>query len=101
FDGFCKKHQKRAYIIKEAAILFETNSHRDLDRIINVYSPKKMRMERLLKRDDTEEHKIERIMRSQYTDEEKNKLADYIILNEDIDDLLPQVMELHELFLLK
>lgn len=101
FNEFCEEHHKRPYVIKEAAILFETNSHQELDRIINVFTPRELRIKRLLKRDDTSVEKIERIMRSQYSDEMRNELADHIIVNENIDDLLPQVMELHELYLNK
>lgn len=99
FGEFCEKHKKAKYVIKEAAILFETNTHAHLDKIINVYSPKELRLERVMKRDDTSREKIEKIMRFQYSDEEKNKLSDYIIVNENIDDLLPQVMEIHEFLL--
>jgi len=101
FDEFCELHHKRPYVIKEAAILFESNVHQKLDRVINVFAPKELRMQRVLQRDDTTEEKIEKVMRSQYSDEMKNELADHIIVNENMDDLLPQVMELHELFLNK
>lgn len=99
FDEFCEKNKKARYLIKEAAILFETNTHKNLDRIINVYAPKELRIERVLKREETTREKIEKIMRFQYSDEDKNKLSDYIIVNENIDDLLPQVMEIHEFLL--
>lgn len=101
FEKFCQEHHKRPYVIKEAAILFESNTHQQLDKVINVFTPKELRIKRVLQRDDITVEKLEKIMRSQYPDELKNELSDHIIVNEDLDDLLPQVMELHELFLNK
>lgn len=99
FEEFCEKNKKSKYLIKEAAILFETSTHKNLDKIINVYAPKELRIERVLKRENTSREQVEKIMRFQYSDEVKNKLSDYIIVNENIDDLLPQVMEIHEFLL--
>lgn len=99
FEEFCEKNKKSKYLIKEAAILFETSTHKNLDKIINVYAPKELRIERVLKRENTSREQIEKIMRFQYSDEVKNKLSDYIIVNENIDELLPQVMEIHEFLL--
>ena len=99
FNKFCEEHKKAKYVVKEAAILFETKVHQHLDKIINVYAPREMRIERVLKREENTRENIERIMRFQLPDEEKNRLSDYIIVNENIDDLLPQVMEIHEFLL--
>ena len=88
-------------MIKEAAILFETGYYQDLDKIINVFAPKEQRIKRVMKRDEAGREEVERRMRFQYSDDERNNLADFIIMNEDGQEmeLLPQVMELHELFL--
>jgi dephospho-CoA kinase len=101
FEQWAKRYSNRPYVIKEAAILFESGSYQDLDKIISVFAPKKQRIGRIIERDETTREDVERRMRFQYSDEERNELADFIIMNDDGQqvNLLPQVMELHELFL--
>ncbi|MBL4707327.1 MAG: dephospho-CoA kinase [Flavobacteriales bacterium] len=99
FDSWCKKNEKRAYVVKEAAILFETGQYQDLDKVITVFCPRDIRIERVKKRDGVSVEQIQGRMLNQINDEERNQLADFIILNDGKEELLPQVMELHELFL--
>lgn len=98
YEKWCVKNESSPYTLKEAAILFESGYYHDLDKIINVFAPKEVRMERVIKRDKSIKEEVMKRMRFQYTDEERNKLADFILMNEDLDSLLPQVMELHEIF---
>jgi dephospho-CoA kinase len=101
FDKWCLLHEGKPYVIKEAAILFESGSYHDLDKIINVFAPKEQRIARVTKRDGSSQSEVEKRMRFQYSDQERNELADLIIMNEDgkEKELLPQIMEMHELFL--
>ena len=99
FVEWCKKHEKKPYVLKEAAILFETGGYHDLDKVIHVFAPREQRIERVIKRDNTTKESVEKRIRFQYSDEERNRLADYIIMNEDGTDLLPEVMDLHEILL--
>ncbi len=99
FNAWCLNHADSPYVLKEAAILLESGHYHDLDKIINVFAPKEDRIKRVIERDGVIPEEVLKRMRFQYTDEERNKLADFIILNEDIEGLLPQVMELHEIFL--
>lgn len=99
FKKWCIKHEREPYILKEAAILFESGHYHDLDKIINVFAPKEDRIQRVMERDGVIEEEVKKRMRFQYSDEERNKLADFIIMNEDRNELLPQIMELHEIFL--
>ncbi len=99
FEKWCSQYNKSPYILKEAAILFETGHYHDLDKVIHVFAPKSQRINRVIKRDNTTKEKVEKRMRFQYSDEERNRLADYIVMNEDGIDLLPEVMELHEILL--
>lgn len=87
--------QKSPYVIKEAAILFENGGYKDCDVIITVTAPKKIRMERLLKRDTTTVEKIEAIMQNQWTDEAKAKLSHYVIENVDLVATRLKVEEIH------
>lgn len=99
FDSWCKKNEKKPYVVKEAAILFETGKHKEMDKMVTVFCPKEERINRIIKRDEATKEDIEKRMMHQYSDAERNALADFIIINDGKEDLLPQVMELHELLL--
>ena len=95
FNNWCKK-QTSPYIIKEAAILFESNSHIGLDAVICVSAPLDLRIERLLNRDDYSEKEIKKRIENQISQEEKEKLSDYIIVNDEKDLLLPKIIKFHK-----
>jgi dephospho-CoA kinase len=99
FIAWCGQHEKKPYIIQEAAILFESGHYHDMDKIITVFCSQEERIRRVMERDNTNRELVLKRMRFQYSDEERNKLADFIIINEGDEDLLPQVMGLHEIFL--
>ncbi|GAB3575000.1 dephospho-CoA kinase [Hymenobacter daeguensis] len=88
-----------AYVLKEAALLFEAGSYKQLDRIITVFAPLAVRTARVLLRDP---HRsaldVEAIMAKQMSEEEKMQRADYILTNDDVLPLLPQVLALHAAF---
>jgi dephospho-CoA kinase len=90
--------QKHApYSLKEAALLFETGSYRELDRTILVIAPENLRIERILLRDPhRSDADVKKIIASQMADEDKRKLADYIILNDENKLVIPQVIKIHK-----
>lgn len=93
------KKQKAPYLIKEAALIFESGSNKTLDKIIGVSSPLSLRMERTMKRNNiTAEQVMDRI-NLQMNEEEKMRLCDYVIINDEEQMLIPQVLQLHEQFL--
>ena len=94
-NSWCKK-QTSTYIIKEAAILFESNSHIGLDAVICVSAPLDLRMKRLLNRDDYSEKEIKKRIENQISQEEKEKLSDYIIVNDEKELLLPKIIKIHK-----
>jgi len=88
--------QDSAYVIKEAALLFETGSYKQLYKTINVSSPIKIRIARILIRDSHRtESQLNEIIDKQWPDEEKNKLADFVIKNVENKLLIPQVLDIH------
>lgn len=95
FNNWCKK-QTSPYVIKEAAILFESNSHIGLDAVICVSAPLELRIERLLNRDDCSEKEIKKRIENQISQEEKQKLSDYIIVNDEKELLLPKIIKIHK-----
>ena len=95
FNNWYKK-QTPPYVIKEAAILFESNSHIGLDAVICVSAPLELRIERLLNRDDYSEKEIKKRIENQISQEEKEKLSDYIIVNDEKELLLPKIIKIHK-----
>jgi dephospho-CoA kinase len=92
------KKQTTPYIIKEAALLFESGSNENLDYVIGVYAPQHIRVKRVMDRDGlTAEEVMKRISR-QLDEEEKMKRCDFVIVNNEEQLVLPQVLELHEKF---
>ena len=88
-----------AYVLKEAALLFEAGSYKHLDRIITVYAPLAVRVARVLRRDPHRSTAdIQAIMGKQLSEEEKIARADYVLRNDDAQPLLPQVLGLHAVF---
>lgn len=95
--------QKRTYpyVLKEAALLFEASSNQFLDKVIVVYAPVTLRIQRVLKRDPHRtEDQVRAIVENQLPEEEKMKRADFILVNDEKVLLIPQVLELHARFLL-
>jgi dephospho-CoA kinase len=89
----------RAYVLKEAALLFESGSHRELDRVVVVSAPESIRQARVLQRDKHRTvEQFKAIVEKQMPEEEKLRRADYIIVNDDTVLVIPQVLKLHEEF---
>ncbi len=91
--------QNATYVIKEAAILFENGSYKNCDSVILVTAPKKLRISRLLTRDNSTEKEIEQRMNNQWSDSKKQKLADFIIKNIEIETTRKQVANIHKTLL--
>lgn len=91
--------QTAPYAIKEAAILFESGSHKEMDLVIGVFAPQALRMKRVLQRPGMTREKVLQRMANQMSDEEKIKLCDYSITNDGVEALIPQVVALHKTIL--
>ncbi|WP_339868054.1 dephospho-CoA kinase [uncultured Algoriphagus sp.] len=89
--------QSTAYVVKEAALIYETGGDKALDYVINVSSPLKVRISRTLMRDShRSEEQVNQIVNQQLPDEQKNELADFVIKNTDNKMLIPQVLKIHQ-----
>ena len=83
------------YTLKEAALLYESGSYRLLDKIIVVSAPLELRIARVMARDDcSREAVLERIAR-QMPQEEKEARADFVLYNDGVQMLIPQVLRIH------
>ncbi|MCK4630377.1 MAG: dephospho-CoA kinase [Bacteroidales bacterium] len=88
---------KAAYVIMEAAILFETGAERFLDKVINITAPEEIRIERVCKRDGVSKEKVIERMNNQLTEKERKEKADINLVNDGKMMLLPRVLEIHKL----
>lgn len=91
--------QAAPYVVKEAALLFESASARHLDYVIGVYSPWELRIKRVMERDNLTAEQVLARMRRQMDEEEKMKLCDFVAVNDEQQLLIPQVVQLHKKFL--
>lgn len=88
------------YVLKEAALLFESGSYQTLNKIIVVTAPETLRVQRVLFRDPHRSaEQTKEIIRNQMAEVEKIKRADYVITNDETTLLIPQVLKLHTQFL--
>ncbi len=91
--------QSAPYIIKEAAIFFESGSYKDMDVMVGISAPVEVRIGRAMKRSAMSREKVVGIIAHQMDEEEKMKRCDHVIVNDDEQAVLPQVLRLHEVFL--
>jgi dephospho-CoA kinase len=88
--------QTSPYVIKEAALFFEAGSSLGTYKIIGVSAPKAVRIHRVMKRDACTKEEVEKRMSNQIEESLKMKLCDWVIVNDDLQLVLPQVVALHE-----
>jgi dephospho-CoA kinase len=84
------------YAIREAALIFESDSVRYLDFVIGVYAPSALRIHRVLQRDKLTREEIRQRMRNQIDEEIKMRLCDAVVYNDEQHPVIPQVLSLHE-----
>lgn len=89
--------QKAPYVLKEAALLVEAGTYKQLDALICVTAPKELRIERIIQRDQATRDAVLARMQNQLPQPDKVKLSDYVIKNDGRHPLLPQVLNLHQL----
>lgn len=90
--------QKSPYIIKEAALLFESGAAGYLDYIIGIFAPPHIRISRVMERDSISRDEVIKRMHNQIEETIKMKLCDYVITNDEQSLVIPQVLKLHERF---
>jgi dephospho-CoA kinase len=99
YAAWVDAQQHQVYVLKEAALLFESGSFKGLDKIIVVSAPEELRLRRTARRDAHRSFdQIKEIMKRQLTEDEKIKRADFVIENDDSRLLIPQVLALHQVF---
>jgi dephospho-CoA kinase len=95
------QQQTSPYVLKEAAIFFESGTDKEMDIMIGVYAPMKVRILRAMQRDNVTQEKILSRIAQQMDEDEKMKLCDYVITNDGETAILPQILSIHEKILEK
>jgi len=95
------KNQTAPYCIKEAALIFESNSNKYLDYVIGVHSPENLRINRIMSRDKISEIEIKSRIDAQMNEAEKMAKCDFVINNNEIELLIPQVLSIHQKLIAK
>lgn len=100
YENWLRAQRGKPYVIKEAALLFESGSYLSLDLTGMVDAPESVRLRRVLHRDRLRaEKQVKDIMARQLPQDKVRELADFIIVNDDIQPVLPQVLALHQQWL--
>jgi dephospho-CoA kinase len=99
FMKWVAAHSQAPYIIKEAAILFESGAYKAVQETVLVTAPEQMRIQRVVQRDAVSESEVRQRMSNQWSEGRKEEMADHIIVNDGHQLLIPQVLELHRKFI--
>lgn len=97
-NDFCSwaERQKGHYVIEESALLFESQAHKLMDVVVAVCAPQILRIKRTMVRDCVSEQSVRDRIANQMSNEELERMADYVIIADDCHLVIPQVMALHK-----
>ena len=95
FDNFCFKHRDETYIVKEAAIIFETKTDNLFNKIIYVKAPKEIRIDRVMQRDNLSRDDVLNRIQNQINETSIIDKCDFIIDNINFSELEEKVIEIH------
>lgn len=98
FEEWLDANKKAPYVLKEAAILFESGAYQSVDVSVLIIAPEELRIKRVINRDASSREEVLQRINNQWTQERKAKLADYIITNDGLQLVIPQVLEFHNKF---
>jgi len=96
FIQWCNHHRDKAYILHEAAILFESGFNRLFDSNILVVAPEELCISRVISRDHSTKEMVVERMQNQWSQEKKQALAEYQVLNDENTLVIPQILMIHE-----
>lgn len=94
YESWLLYHSGSPIVAQEAAILFESGFDKFMDKIVTIYTPLEMRIERTMKRDNTSREKVLERIHNQMPDEKKAELSDYVIVNDGKHSVIAQVLHI-------
>jgi dephospho-CoA kinase len=97
FEAWVAAAYQAPYLIKEAALMYESQAHKQVHRIITVSAPEALRIARVLQRDAHRQRaQVQAIIDKQLPGAERLARADYVIFNDDRQLVIPQVLAIHQ-----
>jgi len=96
FNKWCANHAQAPFIVKEAALVYETIIHQQLDKIIVVTAPENIRIARVMKRDKVSKEQVLQRISNQLPEAEKVKRADYLIYNDESKSVIEQTLAIQK-----
>jgi dephospho-CoA kinase len=96
FENWLQQHSTQKYILKEAAILFESGSYKLVDKVIAVVAPLELKISRTMQRDKVTQAEVELRISNQLNDDEKIKRSQFVIYNDEQQLLIPQILNIHD-----
>jgi dephospho-CoA kinase len=98
FELFCYENSRHKYVLAESALIYESNMRSFVDKVIYVCVDEQTRIKRTFERSGYIEQEYKQRMKSQINPETKKKLSDFIIYNNDSDNLNEQILNIHNHF---
>jgi len=95
FEHWINENSNSPILIKEAAILIESEAYKEMDKIILVIAPVEERIRRVMERDHVLSEQVGARLEVQLSDEEKQKYAQFIITNDGKELVIPQVLKVY------
>lgn len=96
YNAWVEAHGHSPYVVKEAAILIEIGQVDAYDKIVLVTAPEPLRLSRIMARSGYSEEEGRSRIAAQWSDERKRPFADFIVQNDEVQALIPQVLRIHE-----
>ncbi len=93
-----QQNQQTSFVLYEAALMKAAGDGNTFDKVIVVNAPVDLRIQRIKVRDQRSEAEIRAIIERQISEEERKKIADFTIENDEKQPLLPQILDLYEKF---
>ncbi len=98
FELFCSENSRCKYVLAESALIYESNMRSFVDQVIYVCVDEQTRIKRTFERSGYTEQEYKQRMKTQINPETKKKLSDFIIYNNDSDNLNEQILNIHNHF---
>jgi dephospho-CoA kinase len=95
FETWVPEQKNVPFVLKEAALIFEAGSDKNLDKVITVYAPEQLRIQRIIDRDKTTEEAVRARMKQQLPDSDKVKRSQFVIYNDEKQLVITQVMKIY------
>lgn len=101
FENWLQQHKNDQFVVYEAAILFESGRYKECDYIVTVTAPIEVRIERVIKRDNTTREQVLSRMEMQWNDEKRISLSNFVINNSNLKIAKEEVVKILKILNIK